>query len=59
MYVYMVNKIAVKYCEMTCAAKEIHSTLIEGVGSTEKQRTVESFLRECRHLRLPSPTSGG
>jgi len=32
---------AVKYCEMTCAAKEVHSDLVKG------QRIVDMFLREC------------
>ena len=48
---------AVKYCEMTCAAKEIHSILVEGVGEAEMHRTIESFLRECRQcseLRHPN-----
>ena len=47
----------VKYCEMTCAAKEIHFILLEGVGEAEMHRTVESFLRECRQcseLRHPN-----
>ena len=46
---------AVKYCQTVCAAKEIHSILIEDVGETE--RTIESFLRECRQcstLRHPN-----
>ena len=47
----------VKYCETVCAAKEIHSILIEGVGRVEVQRTVQSFLRECQQcskLRHPN-----
>ena len=47
----------VKYCETVCAAKEIHSILIEDVGETERRRTIESFLRECRQcstLRHPN-----
>ena len=47
----------VKYCEMTCAAKEIHSILVEYVGEAEMHRTVESFLREyrqCSELRHPN-----
>ena len=39
---------AVKYCQAICAAKEIHSILVEGVGQVEMQRTIESFMRECR-----------
>ena len=48
---------AVKYCETICAAKEIHSILVEGVGEVEMQRIVESFMRECRQcstLRHPN-----
>ena len=47
----------VKFCEMTCAAKEIHSILVEGVGDAEMYRTIESFLTECRQcseLRHPN-----
>ena len=43
---------AVKYCETVCAAKEIHSILIEDVGETERRRTIESFLRECRQCSM-------
>ena len=62
---------AVKYCQTICAAKEIHSILVEGVGLVEMQRTMESFVRECRQcstLRHPNviqflgvyyPTGGG
>ena len=61
----------VKYCQTVCAAKEIHSILIEDVGETERRLTIESFLRECRQcstLRHPNviqflgvyyPTGGG
>ena len=48
---------AVKYCQTICAAKEIHSILVEVVGRTEMQRTIESFMRECRQcskLRHPN-----
>ena len=48
---------AVKYCQTTCAAKEIHSILVEGVGQVEMQRTIESFMREClqcSRLRHPN-----
>ena len=47
----------VKYCETLCAAKEVHSILIEDVGETERRLTIESFLRECRQcstLRHPN-----
>ena len=48
---------AVKYCQTICAAKEIHYILVEGVGRAEMQRTIESFMRECRQcskLRHPN-----
>ena len=48
---------AVKYCGTICAAKEIHSILVEGVGQVQMQRTIESFMRECRQcstLRHPN-----
>ena len=37
----------VKYCQTICAAKQIHSILVEGVGQVEIQRIIESFMREC------------
>ena len=43
--------------QTTCAAKEIHSILIEGVGQVQMQRTIASFMRECRQcnaLRHPN-----
>ena len=47
---------AVKYCQTICAAKEIHSILVEGVGHAEMQQTIESFMRECRQCsRLRHP----
>ena len=42
----------VKYCETVCAAKEIHSILIEDVGETKRRLTIESFLRECRQCSM-------
>jgi len=48
---------AVKYCEMVCAAKEIHSILVEGVGEAEMRQTIGSFLRVCQQcstLRHPN-----
>ena len=48
---------AVKYCQTVCAAKEIHSILIEDVAETERRLTIQSFLRECRQcsaLRHPN-----
>ena len=43
---------AVKYCQTVCAAKEIHSILIEDVGETERRRTMESFFGECRQCSM-------
>ena len=48
---------AVKYCGTICAAKEIHSILVEAVGDVDMRRTVESFMRECHQcstLRHPN-----
>ena len=48
---------AVEYCELTCAAKEIHSILIEDVNEDEKIHIVQSFIRECHQcskLRHPN-----
>ena len=48
---------AVDYCGTICAAKEIHSILVEEVEEFEMKRTVESFMRECRQcstLRHPN-----
>ena len=48
---------AVKYHGTVCAAKEIHSLLMEGAGEVERQRTIESFLKECwqcSQLRHPN-----
>ena len=42
----------VKYCKTVCAAKEIHSILIEDVGETEKRLIIKSFLRECRQCSM-------
>ena len=48
---------AVNYYGTICAAKEVHSILVEGVGQVQMQRTIESFMRECRQcstLRHPN-----
>ena len=48
---------AVDYYGTVCAAKEVHSILITGVGAEEFQRTRDNFLRECRQcakLRHPN-----
>jgi len=47
----------VSYCETTCAAKEIHSILLEGQGEAELRQTTNLFLRECHQcskLRHPN-----
>ena len=43
---------AVKYCETICAAKEIHSILIEDVGEAERRPIIQSFLKECRQCSM-------
>ena len=43
---------AVKYCQTVCAAKEIHSILIEDVRETERRLTIDSFLHECRQCSM-------
>ena len=48
---------AVDYYGTVCAAKEVHSILLTGVGREEFQRTKDNFLRECRQcaeLRHPN-----
>ena len=48
---------AVDYYGTVCAAKEVHSILLSGVGMEEFQRTRDNFLRECRQcaeLRHPN-----
>ena len=42
----------VKYCQTVCAAKEIHSILIDDVGEAERRLTIDSFLRECRQCSM-------
>ena len=42
----------VKYCGLICAAKEIHSLLVEGVGQQQEQSVKEGFLRECQHCSV-------
>ena len=43
---------AVKYCQTACAAKEIHSILIDEVGEAERRQIIDSFLRECRQCSM-------
>ena len=44
----------VKYCGWICAAKEIHSILLEGVSQQEQQSIKEGFIRECYHCSILS-----
>ena len=44
----------VKYCGLICAAKQIHSILVEGVGQQQEQSVKEGFLRECQHCSVLS-----
>ena len=48
---------AVNYFQTICAAKELHSILVEGVEKEEMKRTIEFFMRECQQcstLRHPN-----
>ena len=42
----------VKYLGLPCAAKEIHSLLIDGVSPEDKKAIKYSFMRECYHSSL-------
>ena len=42
----------VKYLGLPCAAKEIHSLLIDGVSLEEKKAIKDGFIRECYHSSL-------
>ena len=46
----------VKYCETVCAAKEIHSILIEDVGETERRLVTKKSVR--RQKRSPRTNFG-
>ena len=39
----------VEYRGVVCAAKEIHSILIENVSPVEKRAIIDKFVRECHH----------
>ena len=43
---------SVKYLGLPCAAKEIHSLLIDGVSAEEKKTIKDGFIRECYHSSL-------
>ena len=42
----------VNYQGLCCAAKEIHSLLLDGVSSEEKKKIKATFIRECYHCSL-------
>ena len=42
----------VKHLGLHCAAKEIHSLLIDGVSPEEKKAIKDGFIRECYHSSL-------
>ena len=42
----------VKYLGLPCAAKEIHSLLLDGVSSEDKKAIKDGFIRECYHSSL-------
>ena len=42
----------VKYLGLACAAKEIHSLLLDGVSPEEKKSIKDGFMRECYHSSL-------
>jgi len=37
----------VEYCGTVCAAKEVHSILVQGVSREEFETTQRTFLNEC------------
>ena len=43
---------SVKYLGLPCAAKEIHSLLVDGVSAEEKNAIKDGFIRECYHSSL-------
>ena len=42
----------VNYLETSCAAKEFHSLLLDGVALEEKKAIKDGFIRECYHSSL-------
>ena len=42
----------VKYLGLPCAAKEVHSLLLDGVSQEEKKAIKDGFIRECYHSSL-------
>ena len=43
---------SVKYLGLPCAAKEIHSLLLDGVSPEDKKAIKDGFIRECYHSSL-------
>ena len=41
-----------EYLGLPCAAKEIHSLLLDGVSPEEKKAIKDGFIRECNHSSL-------
>ena len=44
--------LTVSYLGLSCAAKEIHSLLLDGVSPGEKKTIKDGFIRECYHSSL-------
>ena len=42
----------VKYLGLSCAAKEIHSLLLDGISAEERKAIKDGFMRECYHSSL-------
>ena len=42
----------VNYLGLPCAAKEIHSLLLDGVSPEDKKAIKDGFIRECYHSSL-------
>ena len=42
----------VKYLGLVCAAKEIHSLLLDGVDQVQKKAIKDSFVRECTYCNV-------
>ena len=44
----------VKYLGLSCAAKEIHALLLDGIGIVEKKAIKDAFLQECLFTGVPT-----
>ena len=47
-----VFSVTVDFLGLPCAAKEIHSLLLDGISAEEKKAIKDSFIRECYHSSL-------